>query len=223
VAQRAKTDVWISRAVLVLSACLIALACFLVWRISMVVYRLEQAVVSVGADVRQVTATGVRLSELVDRLADRVERLERKSEGAIGMDELESALDELKDLREGLARPREALSAEAEGEIRYLLRRIHGSGLQFALPGKFGSASRAYVHLTAKFQLYRSTLTSAEDFIRTVASQTVTGHPYYVKLEDGGKIALDAWLGEQLAEYRAKQGQSAKPDAPPQQSGVQHD
>lgn len=208
---------------LILSACLIALACFLVWRISMAVYRLEQSIVSVGADVRQVTATGTRVSHLVDRLAERIERLEQKTEGAIGIDELESALDELKDVREGFSRAHEALGAEAEGEIRYLLEHIRRSGHQFALPGKFRSGFRAYVHLRAKFKLYRSTLTSAENFIQQVATRTVTGHPYYVKFDDGGKMALDAWLRKSLREYRAMHGESDKPDAAPKQSDAQHE
>ncbi len=216
-----KVDVWISRLVPIVSACLLALACLLVWRVSMLVYRVEQSIVTVSADVRQVTGTMARVANLVDRLTERIERLERKTEEAIGTDELEMALDEIKDVRESLSTAEEPFGPEVEKEIRYLLGQIRWSGLKFEISGKYRSAFRSYLYLLAKYRAYRKTLRSADDFIEKVATKTITGHPYYVLLEDGKKMALGAFLKDALEKRRAAGEKPAPPGLPSKETDTQ--
>ena len=216
-----KVDVWISRLVPIASACLVALACFFVWRVSMLVYRVEQSVVAVSADVRQVTGTMARVASLVDRLTERIERLERKTEEAIGMDELEMALDEIKDVRESLSTAEEPFGPEVEKEIKYLLGHICWSGRQFEISGKYRSAFRSYLYLLAKYKVYRRTLKSAEDFIEKVATKSIIGHPYYVLLEDGKKMALGAFLKEALEKHRAGGEKPPPPGLPSKETDTQ--
>jgi len=210
-----KLDVWISRLVPITSACLVALACFFVWRMSMLVYRLEQSVVAVSADVQRVTGTMARVADLVDRLTERIERLEKKVGDAVGMDELEMALDEIRDVRRGLYDVEEPVGPEVEREITHLLKHIESSGLRFEISGKYRSAFRSYLHLLAKYKVYRRTLRSAEDFIEKVATQSMIGHPYYVILEDGKKMALGAYLKDVLEKHRAALQKPVDPDARP--------
>ena len=209
-----KVDVWISRLVPITSACLIALACFFVWRTSMLVYRLEQSVVAVSADLEQVTGTMARVAGVVDRLTERIERLEKKAGDAVGMDELDMALDEIRDVRRGLSDADEPFGPEVEKEITFLLRHIEWSGLRFEISGKYRSAFRSYLYLLAKFKVYRKTLRSADDFIDKVATRSMVGHPYYVILEDGRKMALGAFLKTALEKHRVGGEGPARPGLP---------
>jgi len=168
--------------VLVLVVILLGTMCFISWRAA---------------------RTATRILDQVDRVVDRVESLERKLDSVVPFDEVESILDEVAVLRPGVAGDVPELEPEAEAEVKYLLRCIRKSGLQFEYSGKAHSATRFYLQLYSKFRAYKNTLSSGRDFIEKVATRTIAGNVYYVLTEDGnGKVELAEWLRGKLAAGR---------------------
>ena len=168
--------------VLVLVVLLLGTMCFMSWRVA---------------------RTATRILDQVDRVVDRVESLERRLDAVVSVDEVESILEEVAKLRSGAGAESLALKPEAEAEVKYLLRCVRRSGLTFEYSGKAHSATRFYLQLLAKHKAYEKTLTSAEDFIEKVATKTIAGNTYHVRIEDGGRQGLAAWLLEALRERRA--------------------
>ena len=87
-------------------------------------------------------------------------------------------------------------------EIDHLLRYIAASSCTFVRNGSEYSAEKAREHLKDKYQLAGSRISSAEDFIRYLATKSsLSGEPYHVKC--GNVDALSGeWLTAELDRYR---------------------
>jgi hypothetical protein len=188
-----RTDSLLVRVLLVLMCVLLALLCAAVWRLTALVDRADRTLAAISEDVKQTASTTARISRHVDRL-------EESARQALPISEAESLLDAAAAVRG----PAEGgLAPAAEEEIRHLLSCLRRPELRFEYSGGQHSAGRFYLQLCAKCQTYRRTLASAEDFIARVATQTITGHPYYV-VQDGEKRPLDAWLRAELEKHRSE-------------------
>jgi len=94
------------------------------------------------------------------------------------------------------------LAAENE-EIEYLLAYIESSGCVFVRNGKEYQAGEAREHLAKKYRHVKRHMQTAEDFIDRIASRSsISGRQYTVRC-DGIMRAVEDWLHEALAEYRA--------------------
>lgn len=185
-------DLWLVRVPFLLACVLLALLCVSVLRLTMLVDRADRTLQAISEDVKQTAGTTARIARHVDRLEESVRQ-------ALPIDEAASLLDAAAAIRE----PAEGgLTAAAEEEIRHLLSCLRRPELRFEYSGKEYSAGRFHLQLYAKYQAYRHTLASAEDFIAKIATETISGHPYHV-LEGGRKRPLDAWLRAQLDRHRA--------------------
>ena len=90
----------------------------------------------------------------------------------------------------------------AQREIDHLLEFVAGSSCTFVRNGADYPAQKAGEHLAGKFRYAASRITTAEDFIRDIASRSsVSGDAYRVKC---GKVDMPAavWLTEELQRYR---------------------
>ncbi len=190
-------DTWLRRIVLGCIVVFVGMLCIFVWRLSMVVYRVE-------SDLQQVTSTAANISQQVNQVSERLEVLGKKTSEALRLDELENVLDEVAELRSAEERST-PLAPKVEAEIDYLLSYIKDSGRQYEYSGKVRSARRFHLQLSGKYKMYRKTLTSAEDFIEKVATNTLAGNPYYIVDKDQ-RQRLDGWLVEALRKYRASGG-----------------
>jgi hypothetical protein len=89
-------------------------------------------------------------------------------------------------------------------EIQHLLDYVAGSGCAFVRNGVESDAAAAREHIRAKYEVAKSHVDSAEDFIRLAASRSsMTGEPYRVRCGDSQFLSAD-WLTEELRRYRAK-------------------
>jgi len=90
----------------------------------------------------------------------------------------------------------------AQREIDHLLEFVARSSCTFVRNGADYPAQKAGEHLAGKFRYAASRITTAEDFIRDIASRSsVSGDAYRVKC---GKVDMPAavWLTEELQRYR---------------------
>jgi Family of unknown function (DUF5329) len=90
----------------------------------------------------------------------------------------------------------------AKDEIDHLLQYVAASSCTFVRNGSEYSADKAREHLTDKYRFAGSRISTAEDFIRYLATKSsFSGEAYHVKC---GKIdALSgAWLNAELERYR---------------------
>jgi hypothetical protein len=154
--------------------------------------RADRTLQAISEDVRQTAGTTARIARHVDQIEERARQ-------ALPVSEAESLLDAAAGLREAAEG---GLAPATEEEIRHLLSCLRRPELKFEYSGKQYSAGRFHLQLYAKYQAYRHTLASAEDFIARVATETISGHPYHV-LEGDQKQPLDAWLRAQLDRHRA--------------------
>ncbi|HKU87319.1 MAG TPA: DUF5329 domain-containing protein [Casimicrobiaceae bacterium] len=93
--------------------------------------------------------------------------------------------------------------ASAQREIDHLLVFVAGSSCTFVRNGTDYPAQKASEHLAGKLQYTASRITSAEDFIRDLASRSsVSGQAYRVKCGEADMPA-GVWLTEELHRYRA--------------------
>jgi uncharacterized protein YjbJ (UPF0337 family) len=184
--------------VLMVSALLLAASA------SYVLYRTGRAIASLES------ATD-RLSERIDRIGEKSERVAGSAAEVAGKIEnlagKVEALGDRMDLVEGWG---EALKGEGgklgageEELVRGLLNAVRDSGLKFVRGGEEKSAWRMYAWLYAKYQLWKPTLASTDEFISKVASESLGGTSYQVIGGDGAKVPLGDWLRERLAERRA--------------------
>jgi hypothetical protein len=98
---------------------------------------------------------------------------------------------------------------DESSKIEQLLNTIETSGLVFIRNDSEATAAEAAAHLRTKWRSASPRITTAESFIRRIASRSsVTGKPYQVKRADGSVIEAATWLREQLEEA----GQQAEPE-----------
>ena len=104
-----------------------------------------------------------------------------------------------------------AADAPAKTEIDHLLNFIGTSSCTFVRNGTEYPADKAREHLAGKYQFVGSRISTAEEFIKYLATgSSMSGEPYHVKC--GKTDALSgAWLGDELRRYRkALQIQAAR-------------
>ncbi len=87
-------------------------------------------------------------------------------------------------------------------EIQHLLDYVGSSGCTFVRNGVESDAAAAREHIRAKYAYAKSHVSSAEDFIRLVASgSSMTGEPYVVRCGSSQFLSAD-WLADELRRYR---------------------
>jgi hypothetical protein len=108
-----------------------------------------------------------------------------------------------------------AFIKEAKGEeestqqvIEFLIDTVAQSNLTFIRNGGNHTCSEAAMHVRQKYDYFRSKIKSPEDFICLCASKSMlSGTPYLVETEQG-KIPVEKWLSEKLAEHVKSQKHS---------------
>lgn len=99
------------------------------------------------------------------------------------------------------------MTPKTQMEIGYLLERIAQSSCEFNSDGMWYDSRTAHFHLHDKYQQMRSEtlISSAEDFIRTVASESAeSGKPYMVRCAGAPLVTSGQWLGTELARFRSR-------------------
>jgi hypothetical protein len=92
--------------------------------------------------------------------------------------------------------------ATAQREIDHLLDYVAASGCTFVRNGERYPASKARDHLAMKYRFTRGRLSTAEEFIKYLATESSESHEPY-GIECGGKEQpAGAWLSEELVRYR---------------------
>jgi hypothetical protein len=97
----------------------------------------------------------------------------------------------------------------AQREIDHLLEFVARSSCTFVRNGADYPAQKAGEHLAGKFRYAASRITTAEDFIRDIASRSsVSGEAYRVRC---GRTDMHAgvWLTEELQRYRESRVRAA--------------
>ena len=98
----------------------------------------------------------------------------------------------------------------SQDEIDHLLKFIGTSSCSFVRNGTEYPADQAREHLAGKYRFAGSRITTADDFIKYLATgSSMSGEPYHVKC--GHADALSAtWLGDELARYRKTRLQATR-------------
>lgn len=91
----------------------------------------------------------------------------------------------------------------AHDEIDHLLDYVASSSCTFVRNGSEYSAEKARDHLAIKYRFVGDRISTAEDFIKYLASgSSVSGEPYHVKCGKTDALA-GAWLTTELNRYRS--------------------
>jgi hypothetical protein len=95
-------------------------------------------------------------------------------------------------------------SPVAQGEIDHLLTFVAASPCTFIRNGEPHPAADARAHLETKLKFARGSISSADEFIRYVATESSMSHePYKVKCGSKPEMPAGAWLADELKRYRA--------------------
>jgi hypothetical protein len=95
-------------------------------------------------------------------------------------------------------------SPAAQGEIDHLLAFVAASPCTFIRNGEAHPAADARAHLESKLKFARGSISSADEFIRYVATESSMSHePYKVKCGASAEMPAGAWLADELKRYRA--------------------
>jgi hypothetical protein len=98
----------------------------------------------------------------------------------------------------------------AQAEIDYLLQFVAASPCTFVRNDVAYPAAEARKHLEEKLRVARRRISTAEDFIRGLASSSsMSGKPYLIRcgLQE---VAAGVWLTDELRRFRARAPDSAK-------------
>jgi len=99
-------------------------------------------------------------------------------------------------------------SENTQQVIEFLISTVAQSHLTFIRNGERHTCGDAAVHVRQKYDYFRSKIKSPEDFICLCASKSMlSGTPYLVETEQG-KISVEKWLSEKLAEHVKSQKHS---------------
>ena len=97
---------------------------------------------------------------------------------------------------------------DPQEEIDALLTAVGDSGCTFIRNGKFYGAEKAESHLRMNYKRGRRHATTAEDFIRRLASRSsVSGKDYLIQCDGAGTVTSESWFTERLRLQR-------NPDSP---------
>ena len=94
-------------------------------------------------------------------------------------------------------------NAAAQVEIDHLLKFVATSQCTFIRNGSEHPAPEARDHLAGKLDFAKGRISTAEDFIRYLATESsMSNEPYKVKCA-GKELPAGAWLSAELKRYRA--------------------
>jgi len=194
------TDLFLRRTLHLVLIVLAALCCYFLWQISGTAREIHRLVSSNSDDIGQIVSTASEISKEVDEIRAHVSRLEEKVRESLPLEEMDSLLEETRLLfsPNEETKDTEDLSTVSMNQIESLLRIIRKSGHRFRFGDRSFSSFSFYLLLKSKYGIHKKLLTSSEDFIEKVATQTVTGKPYEVLFEDGSTKNLADWLREQM-------------------------
>lgn len=103
-----------------------------------------------------------------------------------------------------------SVAATAESEIEQLLEFVAQSGCEFERNGSSHSSVDAADHLRLKYRRGKRYVSSAEQFIDRLATESSwTGKPYMVRCE-GREQPSGAWLYQALEEQRSAESGGAQ-------------
>lgn len=96
-----------------------------------------------------------------------------------------------------------AVANDTDAEIEYLVSAVGTSDCTFIRNGKRHTAEAAEDHLRMKYRRGRKYASTAEDFIKYLASASSwTKKPYYIECAGQRAVPTGEWLTEHLDEYR---------------------
>ncbi|HTF88852.1 MAG TPA: DUF5329 family protein [Planctomycetota bacterium] len=99
--------------------------------------------------------------------------------------------------------PPKPVAEDAAAVIEQLIGTIAASPLVFIRNGSEHTGEKASAHIRDKYEHYKKSIATPEDFIAKAASKSeLSGKPYLVKLADGREAELSGWLSERLVELR---------------------
>ena len=105
--------------------------------------------------------------------------------------------------REVLCETPDSAAKSLSATIDHLIDYVSRSGLNFVRNGETGEAPAAASHIRDKYNHYKSSIKSPEDFIdKCAAKSLLTGTDYLVILPDGTKKNVKDWLTDELVKYR---------------------
>jgi hypothetical protein len=94
--------------------------------------------------------------------------------------------------------------AVAKDEIDHLLQYVAASSCTFVRNGTEYPATKARDHLATKYRFVGGRITSAEDFIKYLATgSSISGEPYHVRCGQADELS-GAWLTAELTRYRTR-------------------
>jgi hypothetical protein len=92
---------------------------------------------------------------------------------------------------------------DTEKTISYLLDYISRTDAIFIRNGQEATGAQAAEHLRQKWDYFRRSIKTPEDFIQLAATRSeLSGKLYLVRFKDGRESPAGAWLAKALAEYR---------------------
>ena len=90
----------------------------------------------------------------------------------------------------------------AQAEIDHLLEFVGASSCTFVRNGTPGTGAAAREHLAGKYRFAKSQISTADEFIKNLATQSsMSGEPYLIRCGKNDQPA-GAWLAEELRRYR---------------------
>ncbi len=94
---------------------------------------------------------------------------------------------------------------DTDKTITYLLDYVARSDLTFIRNGQEATGKQAAAHMRQKWDYFRNTIRTPEDFIRLAATKSeLSGKLYFVRFKNGKESPAGEWLAKVLAEYRQK-------------------
>jgi Family of unknown function (DUF5329) len=94
---------------------------------------------------------------------------------------------------------------DTEKTISYLLDYVARTDATFIRNGREATGKQAADHLRQKWDYFRKTIKTPEDFIQLAATKSeLSGKLYLVRFKDGKESPAGEWLAKVLAEYRKR-------------------
>jgi len=95
--------------------------------------------------------------------------------------------------------------ADNTTEINHLINYVKTTECKYIRNGIEHSGSEGAKHIRAKYEHYKSDISTAEDFIRLSATKSlISGRKYTIKCSGEAKMESGKWLLNELKRYRAK-------------------
>jgi len=193
-------DKWLKTISLCLAVLLLCLLCLVAWQL----LEIGQSVLKISSNVSRVASSVADVSTQVRYLGDRIEVIRSVvaslSDPKEIADKVSTATHAIAD--KAVAGP--PMDERAEEEISHLLLCIGDQKYRYEYGEKSRTAEWVHLKISGKYALFRSSISSAEDFIDKVASETHEGDTYYIISGQGEKKPLGPWLREMLTQYRAQ-------------------